>query len=124
MEILTNTDQPPAREKRKYTHRWPECPLCDVPALLEESKVSEGDARCLRSDCEDSEDGRIDVVFVEAANGNEGIEIVFIGDVAVCAGECVSVVGSGDAYFPCQATTSKGVCSCLHVNSWPPSLCA
>lgn len=63
-------------------YRWPEGAFRDVPPFLEDGKVREGDAGCLRLNGEHGENRGIGVVFDETAGGDEGVKIVFIWDVA------------------------------------------
>lgn len=101
----------------------PECLVRDVPPLLDDYKVGKGNTRRLRASGEHGEDRRVAVIFREAAACDEGVEVIFVWNIAAT---CISVNRPGGqasiTHFPCQATTSNGVCSCLQMNSWPPSL--
>ena len=65
------------------------------------------------------------MVFLETADVNEFLQIVLVRNVASISESALvrrsQREGSG-THLPHQATTSKGVCSCLHSNSLPPSL--
>lgn len=104
--------------------RWAEGPGGNVPATTEDQEIGEGCSRCLRRSGKYAEDRRVNVIPRDTANVDEFLESVFIWDVAV---DNVSNASSLTAvcyvaYFPCHATTSNGVCSCLQTKCFPPTL--
>lgn len=103
--------------------RGPKRLVRNVPSLLEDRKVGKGNTRRLRASGEHGEDRRVAMIFRETPARDEGIEVIFVWNIAAT---CISVNRPGGrasiTHFPCQATTSNGVCSCLQMNSWPPSL--
>ena len=105
------------------TYRWPKSVGRDLPAALEDGEVCESNTRSLGLGREDGEDGWVEVVLGDAADDDESVGVVLVGDIAIQSNESYNTaIELESAYFPCQATTSKGVCSCVQTKSWPPSL--
>ena len=95
----------------------------NVPPLIKDCKVGKRDARRLRASSEDGVDRRVAVIFQEIAVGDKRAEVIFVRNIAAtCISIKVRQVEDELTHFPCQATTSNGVCSCLEMRSWPPSL--
>ena len=101
----------------KGTYGWAERVSRDIPTTLEDRKVCERDTRCLRPCSQDREDRRVKVVLGNTAHDDEGVCVILVRNIAghgVVSTSCsLSLIHS--TYFPCQATTSKGVWSCVHV---------
>jgi len=99
----------------------------DIPSWAEDQKVHQRMVGNLRLRGQHAEDGGVDVILRNAPDVHEFLQRVFIWYVAGVGvvNEQRRDVGAdrnGDANFPCQATTSNGVWSCLQANSRPPSL--
>lgn len=71
---------------------------------------------------QDTEAGRVDVIMGDTADENEFLHRVFVGNITKFVLITKPAQQNKKTYFPCHATTSKGVCSWWQACSWPDSL--
>jgi hypothetical protein len=93
------------------TNGWTEGIVGDIPSLCEDQEIKKGCMIMFRLRSQDTEAGRVDVIMGDTADENEFLHRVFVGNITKFVLITKPAQQNKKTYFPCHATTSKGVCS-------------